>query len=359
MGRIGLSIAAALVGVAVTTTGTSGSSANPFAFLAPLVSVDHEERATLDAGGTIVKVLRGAQGDIAIFGAVRVQAEGARLLAWMRQIENLRETKYVGAVGRFSDPPRLADLDGAVLDERDLEDIRRCRPGDCGVKLDSAEITRLRRTISLAGPDWKPAVQTAFREIVLERLLAYRAGAPGEVMYDDDHEPVSLRSEFARVMEHSPFLLLHLPHVADYLQAYPHVQAPHGGESFFYWSQEMLAKRPVLSVTHVTVVAADDPRLPEALVVSRQVFATHYTNASLGMTAVPPVSGGRHRYLVYVNRSRVDLLNGPFAGVIRRVIERRVRSEAPAVLDGLRRRLEAGHPAQPGGIRETWGISRD
>lgn len=38
------------------------------------------------------------------------------------------------------------------------------------------------------------------------------------------------------------------------------------------------------------------------------------------------------------------MLDGVFGGLVRRLIERRVRAEAPAVLNALRVRLESGDP---------------
>jgi hypothetical protein len=51
-----------------------------------------------------------------------------------------------------------------------------------------------------------------------------------------------------------------------------------------------------------------------------------------------------HRYLVYLNRSRIDVLDGFLGGFVRRIVERRLRSEAADVVRGLRRRLESGEP---------------
>ena len=67
-------------------------------------------------------------------------------------------------------------------------------------------------------------------------------------------------------------------------------------------------------------------------------------NGSLALTAVVGGRDGAPRYLVYLNRSRVDLLDGLFGGLVRRVAERRLRNEAGQVVDALRRRLAAGEP---------------
>jgi hypothetical protein len=47
---------------------------------------------------------------------------------------------------------------------------------------------------------------------------------------------------------------------------------------------------------------------------------------------------------VYLNRSHVDAFQGLLGGMVRRVVERRVKAEAPSVLRGLRLRLESGPP---------------
>ena len=86
--------------------------------------------------------------------------------------------------------------------------------------------------------------------------------------------------------------------------------------------------------------------LPEAVVASRQVFATHYVTGSLALTAVVGGRNGTPRYLAYLNRSRVDVLDGFFGGLVRRVAERRLRNEAGQVVDGLRQRLAAGEPTK-------------
>lgn len=75
---------------------------------------------------------------------------------------------------------------------------------------------------------------------------------------------------------------------------------------------------------------------------AKQVFATHYKNGAVTVTVI--TRPGPERYLVYVHRSQLDVIHGIFGGLVRRMIERRVRSEAPGVLMGLRTRLERGDP---------------
>ena len=80
-------------------------------------------------------------------------------------------------------------------------------------------------------------------------------------------------------------------------------------------------------------------------VISREIFATHYRNASLGLAAVTEDAAGQ-RYLVYVNRSQLDLLTGVFGGWKRSLVEGRLKSESANVFNEVRRRLESGSPPE-------------
>jgi hypothetical protein len=94
------------------------------------------------------------------------------------------------------------------------------------------------------------------------------------------------------------------------------------------------------------------------MTVSTQLYASHYIDGALGVTAVVcdaagptnPDAAGQHRcYLVYLNRTRVDLLGGLFGVFKRAAIEDRVESEGPALMRDVTRRLERGRPGAEGG----------
>jgi hypothetical protein len=76
------------------------------------------------------------------------------------------------------------------------------------------------------------------------------------------------------------------------------------------------------------------------------VYASHYLTALLSFTALGGGPDGTERYLVYLNHSRSDVFDGIFGGLIRRVVERRLKAEGPAALEMIRRRLEGGPPAR-------------
>lgn len=335
-----------IVGVLATALAMAQTipTRDPLGFLAPTVSFNAGERARIDRGEAVVKVVAARDRDIAIASAVPVNVDGDRLIAWMRRIEDLKKGRYVSQIGRFSEPPRTEDLGALTLDDDDLDEIRRCRPGACGVKLSNEAIADLRQAAAAAGTNWKPAVQEAFRGVVLAHVQKYVTdGLAGLPPYHDQKSPVSPDAEFAAIIKESAFLPARQPALGDYLTRFPR-RASNDIESFFYWSKEELGGKPIITVTHVSIIRNADPDLPEVLVAAKQIFALHYTTGSLAFTAITRRADQSPRYLMYFNRSRVDVLGGFFGGLVRRIMERRLRTEAIEVAQGLRRRLETGEP---------------
>lgn len=319
------------------------SAAPPFDFFQPQVSIEPRERSRLDAGHVIVKTIGARSRDVAIFAAARLEISGDRLVSWVRRIESLKRGPHVQAIARFSQPPRLEDLAGVELDEDEVQALRRCRPGSCGLKLSEDEIQSLGALAHRRGPGWRSDLQQAFRRALLARATSYlERGMSGVAAARDTGTPLLPEEEAASIAANSPFLARQLPAHAEFLRAFPAAPAV-GVESFLYWARESLGGKPVISITHVTI-SRPAPALPDAIVVARQVYASHYMTGALAVTAVVGGRGRGPSYLAYLNRSRLDVLDGPFAGLVRRIVERRLRNEAGQVIDALRGRLQSGDP---------------
>jgi hypothetical protein len=309
---------------------------DPFAFFQPSVTVTADDRRQLDLGEPIARVLPGKDLEVAVFGAVPVNIDGDRLVAWMRRIEALKKSEYVLAIHRFSNPPRIEDLASLVLDAGELSEVRACRPGHCALNVSSAEAAELSRSESA------DAAQQALRLIVLRRARAYLAD--GHPTSDETiARNASPSADLGKLVHHSLFLTEHLSRFANDLAQTRHTAIP-GVESFLYWSKERLAGKAIVGVTEVNILRGKEPGFPDVLVVGKEFFATHYISASLGVTALARGDPGGPNYLVYVNRSQVDVLGGMLGGIIRLFMQRRLRAEAVNVLQGLRRRLESGEP---------------
>jgi hypothetical protein len=294
--------------------------ADPFTFLRPTVTMSHVDLRKLEMGEPIARVLSEGKGEVAMAGIVKVSVDGERLVAWYREIEALKKSQFVAQIGRFSNPPRVEDLEGLTLDESDLDDIRGCTPRDCGLKLSETEISQLHEAGAHAAR--LPAVQQAFRQIVVRRVQAH--------LDEGTHS----------TPEPPKFLTLNWPQVISSIE---HHWSP-GIETLLYWSKERLGRgKPMISVTKLSIVRGHGESLPDPIVIGRQLFATHYVDASWSVTTITEGADGS-KYLVYVNQSEVDLLGGLFGGIVRAGIQRQLRGQAGGQLRALKQRLEGGYP---------------
>lgn len=319
----------------------------PLSFFEPDAVVSPAEQRALAHGAPVIKFLDTGGREFGVFTAVALEPQVTvdRATAWLRRMESLRKNEYVLASGRFSTPPVPADLQGLTLAANDLDDIRQCRPGRCDLKLSAAEIDELTRVIAAAGREWRPAVQAAFRQIIVRRVTTYTAGGLRALEpYSDRKRPRPTTLAFNSLLEHSAFLREQLPGVVERLSTWP-ADSSNGEESFMYWSQEELGGRTVVTATHLALVAGDGVSTPAALSIGIQIFATHYLDASLGVTAIvrDPASG--RLMFVHVNRSEVDLLGGFWGPFARSAIEGRIRKDGPGILRIARTRLGSGHPS--------------
>jgi hypothetical protein len=304
--------------------------------LIPDVVLDASERRQLAGGEPIVKLTAARDGHLELNGVIRADISTERFLRWMTSVEALQRGKYVPEIGRFSPTPHDADLAGLTIDDEDLGDLVRCRPGDCGVKLSAEEI------LAIGGRRDPQHARAGLRQVLVQRAAQYIAcGDLATPPYSDDDEPVNPAIAFASVMQRMRFFERDLRCYASYLRTYP-ARDPHVEQSFLYWSKETLGLKPIISITHLSAERFAGPWLPAAVVVAKQVYASHYKNASVTVTAL--VSDGNARFVVYANRTHVDAFGGRFGGIVRRLVQRRVAAEAPAVLRHLRYRLESGDP---------------
>jgi long-chain acyl-CoA synthetase len=344
----GGAVVAAVTALAVltpsATPSSQGPAADPFAFLAPAVVVSAGERQRLDRGEVISRTLEAGDRQAVVFVATRLNAAPEALVAWTRAISAIKRNVHVLAIRRFSEPPVLSDLDGLVLDQRDLEDLRDCRAGDCGLKLTAGEIAKLVSPATAGRPGPSDAVQRAFRQVVLDRVLAYRAqGLAAMPALADNRRARRIAEGLAALIDRSPYLE-RVPAVVPWLRQYPQGEA--ANDSFLYWSKEGYGNgKPVISVTHVGIFTPPPaPGRPAVLVASKQLLATHYSNASLGLMMVMPGIAGAPSYFGYLNRTELDVLGGLFGGIARLAVERRLARQVPILVGELRGRLESGPP---------------
>lgn len=304
-------------------------------------------------GEIVSRTLKPSKHDVATAVVGRVAASEEFFINRFRDIQRHKTSKAVPLVRKFSDPPRLEDLRDLVLLPQEVRDLKKCRPGQCNLKLSGHQIELLRQQVDWGAPDAAEQANAAFRRILLEYVQAYlAAGNKAMLAYDDKREVVQMSDQFTQLVEASAFLAEYTPEFREYLLSYPG-QTPPNVENFLYWSREGYGSdlKPVLSITHVTIYRNSGGPGPAALIASKQLYASHYFEASLGLTMLFPLRSADAVpgfYLVYLNRSRIDLLRKWYSGLARGSVSESVRDSMKASMTSMRSKVENEYrQAQP------------
>jgi hypothetical protein len=291
----------------------------------------------LDRGEPLARVLDTDKREVAIVGAIRIAAPRERLLDRYRDIPRLRGQIVLQAAA-FSVPPKVSDLAQLGIEAYDIDTIRACKPGNCGVRLSADNLAVFNRDVNWRAADWRPQAESVFRRLLGEYAAAYRAtGALAE--YTNKAEPLSVAEEFAAIFEQSRYFATTAPEFFTYLRNFPRAKLP-GAEDILYWSKEDFGLRPVTSVTHLIIAPPSISARP-ALIATKQIFATHYFDAALGLSlAFDDGAGGF--YMTVINRARTRSLTSFTRMMARSMVLRRSRDGLEDMLRSTKLSLERG-----------------
>jgi hypothetical protein len=298
-------------------------------------------------GKAVARILPSEKQEVAVFGIVLVHAPADFFVDRFRDIESYKKGTSILQVKKFSDPPRMEDLRQLTIDKDDLRALRNCKVGDCAVKLPSNVILRVQKEIDWSSPDAEQKVTELGRSALLQYVERYLAGGNAQLSeYSDKKQPLRVAEQFEAILKASPYIFDYDPEFYEYLSDYPKKHLD-GVEDFLYWSKEKFGLKPVISVTHVSIYRK--PEFNVTLIASKQIYANHYFEASLGLTVALSSAQAPDPsfYLLYFNRSRSDALHGGFSGLARGQVKSRARSGALENLAKIQRSIEAQFAARP------------
>jgi hypothetical protein len=317
-------------------------------YLTRAVAISVEERKTLLAGAPVTKMLDGDKGkEVGVFGAVWVNAPVRRYVEAVSDIEQFERGGGFTLTKRIGAPPKPEDFADMRLPDEDVEDLRKCRVGDCVVKLDAEAIQTLQAEVDWKSPNARATINRIMQRFALTYVTGYLEGGNERLATYRDHErPTFVAEEFRTMIGEMPELTTYMPNLRRYLLEYPASPAP-SPASFLYWQETNFGLRPTIRISHLSIWET----LDGTAVASKMLYASHYFWTGLELRVLlPDPSRGQGFWFVMVNRSRSDGLSG-FTG---RVIRGRVRSEVQkGMLAGLlatRKRIE---PPAGSGAHET------
>ena len=335
-----LAVFALIVSVTVLT-GAAPREDSARAFLTASFGLSRGDMARLDAGQVASRTLDTDNArEVATLGIVRIATTPEQYVTRLADVATFKRTDDILQIGTFSDPPQSADLAALTVDDADVRRLEECQVDDCGVRISADGIRQFSRMIDWRAADANSRATRLMHQLLVDYVARYReTGASALMRYADSSPNVDLRTEFAALVENDRVTWRHLGDLREHVLDYPHDRV--GATDVIYWSKERVYKRPVISITHVSIVREADHSPIRFAIASKQIYAMHYFDASLGLTLLVPdlSSSSPATFVVYLNRSRVDLFDGALGRIARRIASGRARTLIATQLTRLQRVL--------------------
>jgi hypothetical protein len=338
--------AATLVGVVFSGAliGAGQTAREPRTFFKTQIGLADDQIAMIDRGKAVAKVLPSkTPAEIFIFGAVYVNAAPEEYVKLAFDMSRLRRLPSYLGVGRFSDPPKHTDLEGFTLEPDDIKNLKYCKPGKCGVQLPAEGMQQLQETVNWSGTDVSTQVNNGARKLALEVLRAYQEeGNTALGIYRDKDHPVHVAGQFQSLLSRSEVLPVYLPELNRYLLDYPNAVLTNV-ESLFYWERISFGLKPTLRLNHAIAYRWIGPKGATRVVAVKQLYASHYFQVALDLTACLPETNRVNRpgfYLITLKASRQEGLTGLKGSLLRRVVVGKTRAAQENALISIKRALE-------------------
>ncbi len=302
------------------------------------------ELKILDQGLPVVREEPGPdRNEVFLYGVVYVAGAPEKFLKTYAEVEKLVDGKSYLAARYFKSAPSLADLSGLQFDSEDIEQLRRCEPGDCDVQLPASEMQRIRAGVNWNSPQANRQANEMIRQTALNLLRSYqKSGNQGLGVYHDKGSPTAVDKTFQQVLSRAKDLPSYLPAFSSYLLKYPTAKPPNTWE-FFHWEVVKFGLKPTFRMNHV--VYHQPPERPSSWVVaSKQLYASHYFQTALDLWFCVPASrfGKTGYYLATFKGSRQEGLTGLKGRLLRGVVISRTQSAMRNALARLKQVSETG-----------------
>jgi hypothetical protein len=316
-------------------------------FFGQQIGLSQDEIAAIANGQAVARALPSrTPAEVFLFGAVHIHAAPETYVQLARDFARLRRLPNYLALGVFDEPPQLSSLRDFSLDSDDVRALKNCKPGDCRIQMPASTIEELHKTIDWSAPDVEEELNQFLRETALQRLLAYeRDGDEALGVYNDKHDPIEVRRQFAYILSYQASLPVYLPDFYHYLLAYPKTK-PANVEDTFYWSKVKFGLKPTLRIVHMVILRGRPAGQIAYAIAEKQLYASHYFETALDLSFCVRGDGNSEEagfYLIKVLGSEQAGLTGVKGSVVRKAAVGRSVSSLQEALTTIRDTLEGNH----------------
>lgn len=339
---------AVLIPVGEERSQITDDSAGPNRFYREFVGLTDEQIREIHEGKAVAKILDSPTADqVFVFASVYIHSTPVRYLRFASDLDELRKLPSYLAIGQFSSPPQLADLEGFTLDSEDFKELKDCKPGHCKFQLPAERMDEFQRSIDWSAPDAAEQVNRLAQKMALQALLDYQRGGNGALgAYRDKSHPSAVAETFASLADRTKGLPVYLPELREYLLNYP--KADSGNiESQFYWEKVNFGLKPTFRMIQSVIYHGKSPTEPAYAVALKQIYASHYFETALDVTVcVEDLQAPDHLgfYLITMKGSQQAGLTGLKGGIVRKVAVGKTRASLEKALASIKQKLESGPP---------------
>jgi hypothetical protein len=304
---------------------------------------DETDLAALEQGENVVRLLPVMdKREVAVCGLMSLQVPAEVFLQSFKENMAQKSNPAILEIGTFSGTPTLDDLRALTIENGDIEDLKECVVGDCQLKLSAMMIERLHKEVDWEAPDYRIQATLLLKLMLLDYVRDYLArGDVALIEYNDKPKIVRLAEEQRALKASSSYIYDVFNKLSQYVKGSPRLKAANV-ENAIVWSKVKFGLKPVVAINHITIYKNDKEAGPQILIASKQIYANHYFDSSLALTAFLHIADANPAsYLFYENRSRADALEGAFGKLKRRIVEDRAVSGLKAILESSKANLSA------------------
>jgi hypothetical protein len=326
--------------LALATTCNSQTAGDIHTFFTQNIGLTDSEIAQIEQGKAIAKVLDSPKpSEVFVFGAISIKGQPASYLRLARDLNRLKSLPGYLAIQRFSSPPVASDLSDFKIDADDVEELKKCKPGNCDVQLPQENIEQIKTQINWSSADPGGQVNELARKMSLEALIAYQQGGNTALgIYRDKNTPTQVNEQFRSLLAQSKALPAKLPEFYSYLLDYPMASLP-GSSSVFYWEKIKFGLKPTLRINQQITAHITAEQGPIDVVGIKQLYASHYFQTALDLYFCIPRTSNEY-YLITLKGSEQAGLTGPKGTALRKIAVDKTRSSLEKSLQTIKTQLE-------------------
>jgi len=330
--------------VTATVPGFSQSGPDLHAFFRQDIGLSEDQIVDIRSGEAITKAMPSrTPAEVFLFGAIYIHAAPESYLRFAHDFDRLRALPDYLALGVFSDPPQLSDLQDFSFDNDDIKGLRSCKRGNCLIQMPANSIEELQRSVDWSAADVNQRVNQVLQKTALQRLLAYQSEGNRVLgAYNDKRDPTEVPQQFAYMLNYATVLPARLPDFYHYLLAYPNAK-PANVEDTFYWARVKFGLKPTLRVVQMVILRGNPADPVACAIAEKQLYSSHYFETALDFSFCVRGSDDPKQpgfYLIKAMGSEQAGLTGVKGSIVRKAAVGRSVSSLQNALTTIRNTLE-------------------